>query len=296
MSEHLYIAAPLDIDGWEVVECLESHTLFEEFAERVDDALSLIREGQSHWREHQTADGEWSATAVDTVAEVRRLAYNIRQSFKSYGGDLAACIRSSISSSGAGISDAQHVAAFAMDRACRVIETVGQWLAAFDAELLTAPAETAPDEFDNMLESLRLECAQSEMETRESAADLFGLARNYMSLADAYASPNVSEEVKEGITRSAIERELPKAVAEQHRQRARLGGLKGGRTKKEQFTQDAAATCRAARRLKASNTSIGDSALVTALVDQGHGTRPTVIARLRTEGVYPPLRSRPKKT
>lgn len=242
MNERLYLAAPLEIEGWEVVECLDSHTLFEEFAERVDDALSLLHEGQSHWREHQTADGEWSAPAGDAVGEVRRLAYNIRQSFQRYGGDLAACIRSSIGNSGeAGISDAQYVAALAMDRACRVIEALASWLSDFDGvlysvrpDLVELIAENDPDGFADLLSRRRAECAQGEMDTRESVAELLGEARRYIVIADAYACPVLGD----------IERYRRGAAAKK-------GGIGSVETRRNKI-QDSGrntAICEAARRL-----------------------------------------------
>jgi len=242
VSEHLYLAAPLDIEGWEIVECLESHILFKEFDERVDDALALVREGQSHWREHQTADGEWSATAADTVGEVRRLAYNIRQSFQRYGGDLAACIRSSIGNSGeGGISDAQYVAALAMDRACRVIETLASWLSDFDGalysvrpDLVELIAENDPDGFADLLSRRRAECAQGEMDTRESVAELLGEARRYIFIAGAYARPVLGDIKRAKITAAA--------------KKGGVGSVESRRDKIEKSGRNKA-ICDAARRL-----------------------------------------------
>lgn len=260
MSEHLYIAAPLDVDGWEVIECLESHTLFGEFAERVDDALSLLREGQSHWREHQTADGEWSATAVDTVGEVRRRAYNIRQSFQRYG-DLAACIRSSIGNSGElGISDAQYVAALAMDRACWVIESLASWLSDFDGalysvrpDLVELIAENDPDGFADLLARRRAECAQGEIDTRECVADYFGEARRYMSQADEIAQKAEAEHLSK-IARNDLSRlqadleERATAAKARVTERARELGKSSAEVRKNNVAERNGKICKAALR------------------------------------------------
>lgn len=259
MSERLYLAAPLEIDGWEVVECLDSHTLFEEFSERVDDALSLLREGQSHWREHQT-DGEWSATAVDTVGEVRRLAYNIRQSFQRYG-DLAACIRSSIGSRDeVSISDAQYVAALSMDRACRVIEILASWLSDFDAalysvrpDLVELIAEKDPEGFADLLSRRRAECAQGEIDTRESVADYLGEARRYMSQADGIAQKAEAEHLSK-IARNDLSRlqadleESERAAKARALAAARSLGKRSAEVRKANGVERNDGICKAARR------------------------------------------------
>ncbi|MFU4908335.1 hypothetical protein ACM7ZU_12400 [Pseudomonas aeruginosa] len=212
MDNRLYLNAPLEIEGWEIVETLEHLTLFCEFRERIEDALELIQFGQKHWQGHMHHDGEWSVLAMQTVAEVRCLAYNIWQSFQRSSDDLARCIRWSVglSSADSSVTDSQCVAALAMDRACRAIETLARWLEGFDAELygtnpgvVAALAEEAPDHFEELLTALRQEGAMEEMEARESAADLLGTARHYMTLADVYASPLLSSTEKVRISAAA---------------------------------------------------------------------------------------------
>ena len=67
VSNKFYLGAPLDIEGWEVVETLERFTLYDEFVDRIDDALEVIRQGQEHWLSHQT-NGKWSVESVRVLA------------------------------------------------------------------------------------------------------------------------------------------------------------------------------------------------------------------------------------
>jgi hypothetical protein len=195
--------APLDIDDWEVVEALEHLALYDEFAERLYDALQLIREGQQHWSNHQQ-DGEWSTESFRVMAQVRRLSPNIRQRFDRSQDDLPRCIRWTVGqSSESGITDSQYVAALAIDRACRAVEVLGRWLADFDADLyagsrveLSALAQNEPVRFAAFLSEVRREQAPLEIEARENVADLMGAARYYATLASVYASPLLSSSEK----------------------------------------------------------------------------------------------------
>ncbi|PCR98008.1 hypothetical protein CP336_05370 [Pseudomonas fluorescens] len=210
MSNRFYLSAPLDIDDWEVVEALEHLALYDEFAERINDALQLIREGQQHWANHQQ-DGEWSAEAFRVVAEVRRLSPSIRQRFDRSQDDLPRCIRWAVGeSSESGVTDSQYVAALAIDRACRVVEILGRWLTDFDADLyagsrveLSALAHKEPVIFAAFLSEVRREQAQLEIEARENVADLMGAARYYTTLASVYASPLLSSSEKIRISAAA---------------------------------------------------------------------------------------------
>ena len=208
MADRLRIAAPLEVDGWEIIEALEEHALFDEFAERIDTAIGLLHEGQALWREH-LKDGEWSSEAGHTVAEVRRLAYNIRQRIERDSSDLAPCIRWAVGASST-VTDSQCVAALAMDRACWALETLARWLADFDSDLhgvsspdVRALLEESPTAFAGLVETLRGDCAQSEMETRERVADLLGTSRHYMTIAEMYASPVLSTTEKARISAAA---------------------------------------------------------------------------------------------
>lgn len=209
MSNRLYLSDPLNVEGWEIVETLERFTLYDEFANRIEDALELILEGQEHWMDHQK-DGEWSADAIRVLSSVRRLSYNIRQQFERVD-DLPLSIRWAIGDSlDSTITDSQYIAALAIDRSCRVIETLEKWLSGFDANLcagdadnLTALMAAAPNEFEEFVNEVRHEQSYLEIEAREAAADLIGVARYYMTLASVYASPLMSAADKIRISATA---------------------------------------------------------------------------------------------
>ncbi|AZD10308.1 hypothetical protein C4K26_4929 [Pseudomonas chlororaphis] len=210
MDREFYLSSPLNIEGWEIVETFERFTLYDEFAERIDVALELILEGQEHWASHLT-DGEWSAESIRVMADVRRLSYNIRQQFERSRDDLPRCIRWTIGvSSNSAITDSQYIAALAIDRACRVIETLERWLSGFDKDLcagdfenLAALIADASDDFMELVEEVRHEQPHLEIEAREAAADLMGTARYYMTLANVYASPLLSSADKIRISATA---------------------------------------------------------------------------------------------
>jgi hypothetical protein len=210
LNKKFYLSAPLNIEGWEIVETFERFTLYDEFAERIDGALELILEGQEHWASH-LADGEWSEVSTRVLANVRRLSYNIRQQFKRSGDDLPRCIRWTIGeSSGSAITDSQFIAALAIDHACRVIETLERWLSGVDEDLcagdfdsLKALSANASDDFVEAVKEVRREHALLEIEARETAADLMGSARYYMTLANVYASPLLSNTEKARISAAA---------------------------------------------------------------------------------------------
>lgn len=298
---------PLHLDEGEILYHLESHPLYPEFFDRIDDALALIFKGQQHWKEHQAEGGEWSEIAILAIAEVRLRAYNIRQAIMFNEGDgdiLVNAIRSRAGLSGTEISAAQCIAALAMDRACWAIETLWRWFAKLEdewrqanPELFEVIVQQDPEGFAELVEEARQETPQLEIETRERVAELLGTARHYMTLADVSAS-SLSPEAKAEIIRAAIlgaEEAIGRAaIKEKAREVARAGGLGSRQAKREQFAEDAAATCKAARKnMKGRNLS--PTELVSLLFEQGsHGTRPTIIARLRTEGLYPPPKERKK--
>lgn len=210
MNRKFYLSAPLNIEGWEIVETFERFTLYDEFAERIDGALELILEGKEYWASH-LKDGEWSEESIRVLANVRRLSYNIRQQFERSRDDLPRCIHWTIGgSSNSAITDSQYIAALAIDRACRVIETMERWLSGFDKDLcagnlenLAALIADASDDFMDLVEEVRHEQAHLEIEAREAAADLIGTARYYMTLANVYASPFLSSEDKIRISANA---------------------------------------------------------------------------------------------
>lgn len=210
MDREFYLSSPLNTEGWEIIETFERFTLYDEFAERIDAALELIQEGREHWAIH-FSDGEWSAESIRVMADVRRLSYNIHQQFERSRDDLPRCIRWTVGeSSRPAITDSQYIAALAIDRACRVIETLERWLSGFDKNLcagnfenLAALIADASDDFMELVEEVRRDQPHLEIEAREAAADLMGTARYYMTLANVYASPLLSSADKIRISATA---------------------------------------------------------------------------------------------
>ena len=211
MSNRFYLSAPLDLEGWESIEALQYLTLYEEFAQRIDNIVQLIREGQQHWGDHQNEAGEWSTDAVRVIGEVRRHSYNIHQRIGLFQDDLAHTIRWIIGElSVSSVTDCQYVAALAIDSACRAMEVLGRWLRDVDENLydgsraeINALFEVYPDSFKVLLSEIRREQNFLEIETRESTADLMGAARHYMTLARVYASPTLSGNEKMRISANA---------------------------------------------------------------------------------------------
>ena len=173
MTNRLYLASPLEIEEWEIVEHLEQYTLYDEFAERVEKATRLLEQGKAYWKEHRSEEGQWSPAAVETVANIRFRAYNIRQGSERYDLHLADCIRSSLGGAPSeSISDAQLVAAMAMDRACWAIENLARWFADFEKDLCDTTRRLASL---NQPEGVMAMCRQiwllREVEHRETTAD-----------------------------------------------------------------------------------------------------------------------------
>lgn len=209
LNRIFYLSAPLEIEGWEIIETFERFTLYDEFADRIDEALELIRQGQEQWASHQT-DGDWSAESVRVLANVRRLSYNISQQFERSSDDLPRCIHWTIGeSSNSAITDSQYIAALAIDRACRLIETLERWLRDFDTDLcggnsesLTSLIDAASYDLADLVNEVRHQQSRLEMEIRETA-ELMGSARYYTTIADVYASPLLSRDDKIRISASA---------------------------------------------------------------------------------------------
>lgn len=301
MADRFRIHAPLEVDGWEIIDALEEYTLFDEFADRIETATGLLYEGQSLWREHLKG-GEWSSEAGQTIVEVRRLACNIHQRFGGSTSDLATCIRWAVGAAST-VTDSQCVAALAMDRVCWAVETLAGWLADFDSGLYgvseadtRALADESPMAFGELVETLRGEFVGTEVHVRERVADLLGTARHYMTLAEIYATPLLSTEARTALVQTIMAKELPTALQEEKRQRASRGGKKGSKTKMEEAAKNAKTMCDVARQIRSQNPDITNADLVKQLADRGSGaSEPTVRAYLRTEGLYPPPRQ-PKKT
>jgi hypothetical protein len=87
---------------------------------------------------------------------------------------------------------------------------LARWLANFGADLYGADptsmadiANETPGEFGQLLGEARRNGALAEIEARERAADLLGVARHYMTLAQVYESPLLSSQEKSRISAAA---------------------------------------------------------------------------------------------
>lgn len=58
MSNRFYLGAPIDADGGANLERLKHSSLHNEFAERIEDIIELIRDGEQHWADHRNDEGE----------------------------------------------------------------------------------------------------------------------------------------------------------------------------------------------------------------------------------------------
>ncbi|WP_236191907.1 hypothetical protein [Pseudomonas paraglycinae] len=211
MNSRFNLSVPIDVEGWENIEALEHLVLYEEFAERINRVVELIREGQLHWANHLNDAGEWTVDAVRVLREVRRHSYNIHQRIGLFQDDLASTIRWFIGeSTESAFTDCQCVAALALDRACRAIEVLGRWLREFhedlysgERDILIALAEESPESFDVLVNEIRQKQASLEADAREQAADFIGAAQHYMILARVYASPVLSSREKTRISVTA---------------------------------------------------------------------------------------------
>lgn len=193
MSERLYLAMPLEVDGWEVVESLEGLSLFDfdGYRDLANDAIAVLHDVQGIWREHQGADGEWSEQATGVMSEVLRLAYNIRQSHQRYGEPLSDRIRSSVGVYGESpISNAQLEAAMAMSSACFALRMLANWLEWFETELYRVRPDLVeriekqdPEGFAALVERRRGDLVSAESEALEGVRRYLGEAGVYLASA-----------------------------------------------------------------------------------------------------------------
>ncbi len=186
MTNRLYLASPLEIEEWEIVEHLEQYTLYDEFAARIEKATSLVEQGKAYWIEYCSEEEGWSPAAVETVANVRYRANNIRRSSERYDLHLADCIRSSLGGvPSESNKDAQLVAALAMDSACRAIETLAHWFSDFEKDLCkTRRWLMALDDEEDAMPLCRKDWLSREVEVRESTAEYLAMATQYLLEAE----------------------------------------------------------------------------------------------------------------
>lgn len=205
------LGPPLDINPDTPPRRLTECALYPEFAERFADAFDLIDEGQYLWEDFYVSGRGWDPLASQVVSDVSYKASNIRQSFnRDPSVGLAEAIRRSRLKSD-DVSDTQLVAALAIDRACRSIQILWEWINRIEDDARRGdPAHAVlismswPDIYLEMVNEQRATCPHLEIESRESAAIYMGEARNYMILAHVYATPTLSDELKATISRQAI--------------------------------------------------------------------------------------------
>lgn len=282
MSERLLITSPLEVDGWEVIESLEELSLFEfdGYRDLSNDAIALLNEVQSMWREHQNADGEWPEHATSTASDVLRLAYNIRQGYQRYGDPLSDRIRSSIGlHSGSPISDGQLEGAMAMASACLALRVLGNWLEVFEIELyrvrpdLVARIESQDKQgFTQLIERRRDDLSASETESLERV-------HGYLSEASIY------------LTKAKGTLREKEALASARKKQSQAGEKGGhGNRKADSVAQQKKAATRerikdAACRVISSRPGISRRDLVSSLFSADIATRPTIKAHLDALGI-----------
>lgn len=211
MSNRFYLGAPIDADGWANLETLRYASLYNEFAERIEDIIELIRDGEQHWADHRNDEGEWSADALRVLGAVRRHSYNIHQRIELFQDDVAHTIRYIIGDlSVSSVTDSQYVAALTIDRGCLAIEELARWLRDVDDSLyvggranVIALFNDHPKSYKALLQEIRSELFPLEVEARESVANLIGAGRQYLILARVYASPTLSGREKALISAKA---------------------------------------------------------------------------------------------
>lgn len=259
---------PLEIDADDPPRLLEECVLYPEFAERFADALDLIDEGQYLWESFYVGGQGWAPLASNAVSAVSSMALNIRQSFNQYpDAGLANAIRHSRLDS-TGVSDAQLVAALAMDRACRSIQILWAWINWIegDARLGDLPhtaqiSMAPPDIYLEMVNEHRATCPHLEIEARESAAIYMGDARNYMTIAIAYLNPNLTEAERVGISRGAVKQE--------RMENSRKNYLKSAEVRKDVHADRDAAICKKGEERK--NSTGTERGVATWMVEYGFG-------------------------
>lgn len=245
---------PLEIDPDDLPSRLTECALYPEFAERFADAFDLIDEGRYLWKEFYVSDQGWHPVASLVASRVSYMAFNIRQSFNSYPSHgLAKAIRDSrLGVDTKGFSDTQLVAALAIDRACRSIQILWEWINRIEDDVRRRdPAHAArqlmrwPHIYLEAVNDHRQSCPHLEIEARESAAIYMGDARNYMTIAIAYLNPDLTEEERVAVSRGAV-------TADRYA-RSRKGILKSAEVRKGLHVDRDAAICRKGEELKSRN-------------------------------------------
>jgi len=243
----------LEIDPDDLPSRITECALYPEFAERFADAFDLIDEGRYLWKEFYVSDQGWDPVASQVASRVSHMAFNIRQSFNSYPGHgLAKAIRDSrLVVDTNGVSDTQLVAALAIDRACRSIQILWEWINRIEDDVRRRdPVHAArqlmrwPNIYLEAVNDHRQSCPHLEIEARESAAIYIGDARNYMTIAIAYLNPNLTEAEKVEISRGAVKQD--------RMENSRKNYLKSAEVRKDVHADRDAAICKKGEERKKS--------------------------------------------
>jgi hypothetical protein len=313
-SKPLLISA-LDLDLDELLFSLEALPLYEEFAERFDEALQLLANGREMWRPHfavkkSASDYDHATDAVDTcaiepeeerspeletwtieaVAEVRRKLYNIEQWAVRYPEQgLAAAVRH------AGVweqraTDAQLVAAFGMARCCQAIEVLSRWLGGLENLLREASpyafprlALDHPEVYAELINDERLANPADEIEARERAAELLGRGRLALMLAALYQHPSIPSDVLRDISQRAVH-----GASQVAKRAAKRAGQKSGEARRSAVAERNGKICDKGRALMAQGYLAHE---ITSIIE-GNAVAERLLAKqirtiLREGGVLP---------
>ena len=217
---------PLNISGSDLLEPIADTALFRVVEDEVGRAVDLFNAAKTYLAS-LPSDTPASADALATAArEIRRSAYNIQQSHNRYGGSIITHIRSSRLAIDASLTDANCLAALALDRACWAVKVIGDWLIEFDEQ---CPPDADADAFRN-------ECAAEERDALASARDYLEMAANCLSEAEAS-------------TRLAAEQRSKAAEAAAKAATAREGGKQSGKKRRESVEERNADICDKAKSL-----------------------------------------------
>ncbi|MCY1282001.1 hypothetical protein D9M69_377980 [compost metagenome] len=278
------LVSALDLDPDELLLELEVLPLYEEFAERFDEALHLLTEGRSLWRPH--GDQPW---AIEAVAEVRRKLSNIEQyAERNPSSGLAWAVRSAAVWD-ARATDSQLVAAFVMARSCQAIEVLWDWMDGLESPWqgdtpgsFAALATDDPEGHALLIDEERRADPAGEIEACERAAELLGRARLALMLANLHQHPEIPGEV--------IARISQEAVSQFRQVVARKGGRESGKARQGDVVGRNAAIHARGQALLNAGRSPRDIAGMIAKDDAvGAGlTAKSIRKILRAGGVLPP--------
>lgn len=206
----LHFEQPLNLTGPDLIEPLEGLALYPYFSEELDKSVDLFNQAKDCLDALACSPPDRARAVVSAMVGIRGLAYNIQQSYNTYGGDIAPHIRSSRLQLDEGITDAHCLAALAVDRACWSVQVLGNWLIEFD--------EQRPSGVD--VASFRSDRAEDERDARISADVYRQMAQQCLTEAERSA-------------RLAEEETHKQTIARAKSQKGREVGIKSGEIRRE---------------------------------------------------------------